>query len=330
MNHKIPVILDTDIGNDIDDTWALGMLLNSPEFDLKLLLTSTGDARYRAKVAARFLEACNRSDVPIGIGVSSADGSPESMHEYADPCRLEEYSGELYENGVDRALELIDAEPELTVIGIAPLTSLAELCRRSGRAVSRCRLCLMGGAIAKHHRGKDGAIAEYNIKLDVPAARQTFRAPWREIRLTPLDHCGDIVLSGRNYRKITETSSPIVRNILLQYAVWRNYWRHDGPVCASSILYDTAAVHLAYSDEFTRMERLKLVVDDCGFTRISPEGREISVAMEMTEPAAFQQRLVERLVTDNSTQRMEYESPENSKWKGAGHEKHCTQRFYSY
>ena len=52
MNHKIPVILDTDIGNDIDDTWALGMLLNSPEFDLKLLLTSTGDARYRAKVAA--------------------------------------------------------------------------------------------------------------------------------------------------------------------------------------------------------------------------------------------------------------------------------------
>lgn len=49
----IPTILDTDIGNDIDDTWALGMLLNSPEFDLKLVLTSTGDARYRARVAGR-------------------------------------------------------------------------------------------------------------------------------------------------------------------------------------------------------------------------------------------------------------------------------------
>ncbi len=330
MNRKIPVILDTDIGNDIDDTWALGMLLNSPELDLRLLLTSTGDARYRAKVAARFLEACGRSNIPVGIGISRVDGSPETMHEYVDSYRLEKYPGEILENGVDRALELIDTEPELTVIGIAPLTSLAELCRRSGRAVSRCRLCVMGGAIAKQHRGVNGAIAEYNIKLDVPAARRTFLAPWREVRLTPLDHCGDIVLSGMNYRKITEAPSPIPRNILLQYAVWRNYWRHDGPVCASSILYDTAAVHLAYSDEFTRMERLKLVVDDCGFTRISPEGREISVAMEMTESAAFQQRLVERLVTDNPKQRMEYESPENSKWKGAGREKHCTQIFYSY
>ncbi len=330
MNRKIPVILDTDIGNDIDDTWALGMLLNSPELDLRLLLTSTGDARYRAKVAARFLEACGRSNIPVGIGISRVDGSPETMHEYVDSYRLEKYPGEILENGVDRALELIDTERELTVIGIAPLTSLAELCRRSGRAVSRCRLCVMGGAIAKQHRGVNGAIAEYNIKLDVWAARRTFLAPWREVRLTPLDHCGDIVLSGMNYRKITEAPSPIPRNILLQYAVWRNYWRHDGPVCASSILYDTAAVHLAYSDEFTRMERLKLVVDDCGFTRISPEGREISVAMEMTESAAFQQRLVERLVTDNPKQRMEYESPENSKWKGAGREKHCTQIFYSY
>ena len=37
-NTKIPVILDTDIGDDIDDTWALGFLLRSPEFDVKLVV----------------------------------------------------------------------------------------------------------------------------------------------------------------------------------------------------------------------------------------------------------------------------------------------------
>ena len=303
----IPIILDTDIGNDIDDTWALGMLLNSPEFDLKLVLTSTGDARYRARVAARFLEACGRDDIPVGIGVSRADDSPETMHEYADSYRLEQYSGGIWEDGVGRALELIAAEPELTVIGIAPLTTLAELCRRDERAVSRCRLSVMGGSIAKQHRGAAGAVAEYNIELDVPAAQRTFRAPWREILLTPLDHCGDIALSGVNYRKIAESTAPVARNILAQYAVWRNYWKHDGPAHASSILYDTAAVHLAYSGEFTRLERLKLAVDDGGFTRISPEGREMLVAMEMTDPAAFQQRLVERLITTQPTERIENE-----------------------
>ena len=65
---RLPVVLATDIGTDIDDTWALAMLLRSPELDLKLVLTETGDPRYRAAVAAKFLEAAGRSDVPIGLG----------------------------------------------------------------------------------------------------------------------------------------------------------------------------------------------------------------------------------------------------------------------
>lgn len=39
MTEKIPVVLDTDLGSDIDDTWALAMLLRSPELDVKLILT---------------------------------------------------------------------------------------------------------------------------------------------------------------------------------------------------------------------------------------------------------------------------------------------------
>ena len=39
----LPVILDTDIGGDIDDTWALAMLLRSPELDLRVGTTCTGD-----------------------------------------------------------------------------------------------------------------------------------------------------------------------------------------------------------------------------------------------------------------------------------------------
>ncbi len=39
-NNPIPVILDTDIGADIDDTWALAILLRSSELDLKLVTTT--------------------------------------------------------------------------------------------------------------------------------------------------------------------------------------------------------------------------------------------------------------------------------------------------
>ena len=37
MKKPVPVILDTDIGSDLDDTWALAMALKSPEIDLKLV-----------------------------------------------------------------------------------------------------------------------------------------------------------------------------------------------------------------------------------------------------------------------------------------------------
>ena len=49
---KIPIILDTDIGGDIDDTWALALLLKSPEFDVKLIVSDTGDTVYRARIIA--------------------------------------------------------------------------------------------------------------------------------------------------------------------------------------------------------------------------------------------------------------------------------------
>jgi inosine-uridine nucleoside N-ribohydrolase len=37
-----PVILNTDIGDDIDDTWALGLLLKCPELDVKLVVGDFG------------------------------------------------------------------------------------------------------------------------------------------------------------------------------------------------------------------------------------------------------------------------------------------------
>ena len=50
---RIPVILDTDIGGDIDDTWALAMLLKSPELDVRLVVSDTGDTTYRSRIIAR-------------------------------------------------------------------------------------------------------------------------------------------------------------------------------------------------------------------------------------------------------------------------------------
>ncbi|MFW9880600.1 MAG: nucleoside hydrolase, partial [Candidatus Thorarchaeota archaeon] len=66
--NKIPVILDSDIGLDIDDTWALGLLLKCPELDVKLISTVSRNTHIKTRLVAKFLEIANRTDIPLGIG----------------------------------------------------------------------------------------------------------------------------------------------------------------------------------------------------------------------------------------------------------------------
>lgn len=49
LKNKIPLIIDTDIGGDIDDTWALTFALLRDEFDIRLVTTVLGDPRLQSK-----------------------------------------------------------------------------------------------------------------------------------------------------------------------------------------------------------------------------------------------------------------------------------------
>jgi len=66
--QKQKVILDAAAGSDIDDIWAVAQLLRSPEMDVKPVLSSYLNTHYRARVLCNFLEASNRSDLPVGVG----------------------------------------------------------------------------------------------------------------------------------------------------------------------------------------------------------------------------------------------------------------------
>lgn len=68
-----PVLLDTDIGTDFDDSWALALLLkkHNQTVDLKMVLTASYDTYGRGQIVAKYLTAVNRTEVPIGIGIKT-------------------------------------------------------------------------------------------------------------------------------------------------------------------------------------------------------------------------------------------------------------------
>ena len=65
---KVPVILDTDIGTDMYDAFALALVLASPELDVRGVTTVSDDAYTRAMIVCRFLEAAGRQDIPVAAG----------------------------------------------------------------------------------------------------------------------------------------------------------------------------------------------------------------------------------------------------------------------
>src|SRR3954470_9518058 len=61
-------IIDTDIGDDIDDALALSLALQSPELKILGISTVLQDGPRRADLVWRILQLHRHSDIPIGIG----------------------------------------------------------------------------------------------------------------------------------------------------------------------------------------------------------------------------------------------------------------------
>src|SRR3954469_764735 len=66
----LPLILDTDIGIDVDDAIALCLAALDPRIDLRAVTTVNGATEKRASLSAALWRMCGRQDVPVGAGAS--------------------------------------------------------------------------------------------------------------------------------------------------------------------------------------------------------------------------------------------------------------------
>lgn len=291
-SRGIPVILDTDIGDDIDDTWALALLLNCPELDVRLVVSDHAKGRYRAALIAKLLEVAQRTDIPVGIGVGPTDGTGRQQQWIAN-YDLGAYPGTVHDDGVQAMIDLImKSEEPITVLAIGPVPNLAAALRREPRIAERARFVGMHGSVRKGYGNSATPAAEYNVRADPSACQAVFRAPW-EMTITPLDTCGVVVLRGDKYAHVRDCEAPLMRALIENYRIWHD---QTGKVpSASSTLFDTVAVYLAISDDLCRMETLPIRVTDEGMTVIDEAGKPMRVAAKWRDLEGFEHWLVERL-----------------------------------
>jgi inosine-uridine nucleoside N-ribohydrolase len=295
---RIPVIVDTDIGTDIDDTWALAMMLKSPELDVKLIVTDTGDTTYRAKIVARLLEIAGRTDVPIGIGPAVVD-APSPQSPWVEGYDLSSYPGAVHEDGVGALVDTIMSSPEpVTLLCIGPVPNIKAALEREPRTAERARFVGMHGSIRRGYDGSSEVAPEYNVVRDVAGCQAAFTAGW-DVSITPLDTCGIVRLGGKKYRAVRDCGDPLIQAVIENYRIWvrQTEWaRGLDPETESSVLFDTVAVYLAFSEELLVMEDLGIRVTDDGYTVIDDSAKVIHCAMEWRDLPAFEDFLVQRLI----------------------------------
>ncbi|QPV63981.1 nucleoside hydrolase [Halosimplex litoreum] len=303
-DDPVPVVLATDIGTDVDDTWALAQLLRTPQLDCRLVLTETGDPTYRASVAAKLLERADRTDVPIGLGPDGRemDAAERNQAPWVDEYDLDGYPGTVRDGGVEAFTEVVNrADDPVTVVSIGPTPTLATVVERHPEIARECRFVGMHGSF---YEGYDGGEpdAETNVRVDPPAFRTVLAAPWRDVLLTPLDTCGHVTLDGGRYHRVwSATDDPLVRGVVENNCVFatRVSWMpYDDFTRRSSTLFDCVAVYLAHDESLVETESLRFDVTDDGVTEPSSDGEfEARVALEWGDRDAFEASLAERLLT---------------------------------
>jgi inosine-uridine nucleoside N-ribohydrolase len=295
--RPIPVIIATDIGDDIDDTWALGLALKSPELDVKLVVGEYGKAEYRAKLIAKFLQTVGRSDIPVGVGMDGEPRGGGNQDAWVADYKLESYPGKIRRDGVQAIIDTIhEAGPGVTVIAIAPMPNLAAAVKRDPEIAKIARFVGMQGSLRVGYGGSKTPSAEWNVKADPKACQTVFAVPW-EKTITPLDTCGLVSLAGERYRRVLDSNDVMARTVIENYRIWSKAGKFgDAAEHHSSTLFDTVAVYLAMHQDFCRMERLGVRVTDDGFTVIDPQGNMVNAAMEWKSLDSFREFLAARLI----------------------------------
>lgn len=291
-SRKVPVILDTDIGDDIDDTWALAMLLKSPELDLKLVVGDKGKPLYRAKLIAKLLETAGRTDVPVGVGIGSKAGAGRQA-EWVKGYDLDKYPGTVHKDGVQAIIDTIMESPEpITLIAIGPMPNVKAALQRRPQIASRARFVGMHGSVRRGYGGSEKISSEYNVRADAKAAQAVFTAAW-DMTITPLDTCGLVHLKAGKYAAVRDSQDPVAAAVIENYHLWRG--KDKPPASASSTLFDTVAVYLAFASDLVELETLGIRVTDDGHTLIDAGAKKMKVATRWKDMGAFEDLLVRRV-----------------------------------
>jgi purine nucleosidase len=269
MTHRI--VLDTDMGTDVDDALCLALALASPEIELVAVTHVSRDTRLRAAITRRLLELAGRPEIPVHPGCIKPLEGGEAFawfgHEAKGIVEPEEVvdASISKEDSVDALIRLFRSDPELELVAVGPLTNIAAALRRQPTlAKSISRLTIMGGHIRSITYG--GHVFHYGIDYNLssdPAASEIVLKAGIPTRLVTADVTLQVWMSEGDLQRLEGTGHPfhaaLVRAIRHWNPIMNKIFSHLGARMDAdnvAFLHDPLALACVYDESFCTFQDL--------------------------------------------------------------------------
>jgi purine nucleosidase len=287
------IIIDSDIGDDIDDAFAVGLALSSPEFEVLGISAGFGDTVTRAKMLDRMLGELGHSDIPVAMGTPAAVnlGAFTQRH-YAEGGGFARAN---HPGAADFVLDQARKYPgQVTLVAIGPLPNIGAMIDRDPVAFRKLkRVVIMGGSIRTmtDPYGVAPPIAphpEWNIKNDIASAQKLFNAGV-PLNVMPLDSTANL-----KFHEVARTAlfahGSMLTNILAGlYYEWSAATR-----AATPTLYDPMTLASLLDPSLCPLTPLHITVDEAGNTRETPGAPNAQVCLH-SDADAFLRFYVKRV-----------------------------------
>ncbi|MDI6738237.1 MAG: nucleoside hydrolase [Nanoarchaeota archaeon] len=291
MNKKA-VIIDTDIGADVDDAFALSLALSSPELDIKAVLTNDRYSNIRAKIAKK-LVSIKKKDIMIFEGLSDGNGK------VVEKTVLEEsFTPDKLINNLDFFRNL--AGQEIYYISIGNLSNICYLINKLPEIKSSFKFIIMGGSINFDYSGKNNRIAEWNIKNNIPASKEVIDSG-ADITLVPLDATYNLELDEETLLKFEKSKNQICNYLYIMARNLQKFLFEKYNITKNIVFHDPLVLALAINNEFCTYEIKRLEVNEEGKLIDSEKGKKIKVAIK-TDKEKFLAFILERLLNQKAFQ----------------------------
>jgi len=257
------VILDTDIGDDIDDAFALALALRSSELQIIGITTTFGDTETRAKLLDRFLAEVGRREIPVAAGAPSPPKSTLTQRRYAEAGH---FAKPFHPDAVAFLLEQIRRYPgQITLIAIGPLMNIGAAIDKDPATFRELkRVIIMGGSIKRGY-GDLGfgppqpPQPEWNILNDVPSAQKLF-ASGVPLFVMPLD-ATQLKLDEVKRAFLFSQGTALTDALALLY----HQWGQETPT-----LFDPMTIAFLVNPSLCPVQPMHIRIDEKGFTRPEP------------------------------------------------------------